>query len=76
MSAAVLVVLFLPTWVADFRDANARTFGPNWSQEVGAARAQCTSGTTAQVRLDIDPSPWFTVIPCHYLVRGAPTPAT
>jgi hypothetical protein len=65
LAAALLLVIFVPSWTADFRDANARSAGPDWPAEVAADGATCRSGATASVKLNIDPPPWFTVVPCR-----------
>lgn len=65
LAAALLVVLLVPSWAADFRDANARSSGPDWPAQVASVGATCRSRPIATVKVSIDPPPWFTVLPCR-----------
>lgn len=68
----LLLVVFLPAWVADFRDANARTVGPSWPAQVAGATASCRQVHQRLAALKIDPSPWVAVVPCRLLVAQGP----
>lgn len=71
----LLLVVFLPTWAADFRDTNARTFGPSWPAQVKAAAARCHDPGASLERINVDPPGWFTALPCPFLA-GPPVANT
>jgi hypothetical protein len=58
-------VLFLPTWVADFRDANLRSEGPAWPVQVSRAVASCRDSHTRTATVRIDPPGWQAVLVCR-----------
>ncbi len=58
-------VLLLPTWVADFRDANLRSAGPAWPAQLARAAAHCRESHAATATLRIDPPGWKAVLTCR-----------
>jgi hypothetical protein len=58
-------VLFLPTWVADFRDANLRSDGPTWPSQLAPAVAHCRDSHARTVTVPIDPPGWNVVLLCR-----------
>jgi hypothetical protein len=58
---------FLPTWVADFRDANTRSVGPAWPSQIEPAVARCRTSHNRSVAVVIDPHGWTAVLPCAAL---------
>jgi hypothetical protein len=58
-------VLFLPTWVADFRDANLRSQGPAWPLQVSRAVASCRDSHARTATVRIDPPGWEAVLVCR-----------
>lgn len=69
LPAVVLAAVLAPWWVADFRDANARTTGPQWPAQVKAAAPLCLAHPSEQFTVHIDPAPWFTDLPCSVFHR-------
>ena len=67
IAAAICVALLAPTWVADFRDANARSSGPSWPAGVARAAERCAGSSLGEVALPIDPRGWTAVVPCRRL---------
>jgi hypothetical protein len=61
-------VLFLPTWVADFRDANLRSAGPAWPTQLSRAAAHCHHSRAATVVVRIDPPGWEAVLVCRAIL--------
>jgi hypothetical protein len=59
------LVLLVPVWVLDFRQANLRTGGPAWNQEVATAEARCASHRTGNAVLQVSPPGWKVVLPCR-----------
>ena len=68
--ATVLVVLLAPSWVADFRDANQRSAGPVWPEQVRLAAKQCTGSRSNEVLVAVDPPGWDASLPCRDLGNG------
>jgi hypothetical protein len=66
----VCLALFVPSWLADFRDPNARQAGPNWSTEVAKAAAGCRHGQDKSVTVAIDPARWTASLPCNAFATG------
>jgi hypothetical protein len=66
-AATVLVVLLAPSWVADFRDANQRSAGPIWPEQVRLAAKQCTASRSSKALVAIDPPGWDAALPCRDL---------
>jgi hypothetical protein len=63
-------VLLLPAWVADFRGANGRSYGPTWQSQLSLAVATCRTETRERVVVvAIDPHRWTVFLPCRDLVR-------
>jgi hypothetical protein len=60
-------VLFLPSWVADFRDANLRSHGPTWQSQLALARSHCQTSHARTATLLIDPPGWKVALPCRAL---------
>ncbi len=58
-------VLFLPTWVADFRDANMRSDGPTWQSQLTVAVSHCHTTHARAVAVMIDPAGWTAVLLCR-----------
>jgi hypothetical protein len=58
-------VLFLPTWVADFRDANLRSQGPAWPVQMARAVARCRDSHARTATVRIDPPGWAAVLVCQ-----------
>ena len=58
-------VLLLPSWVADFRDANPRSAGPVWPAQLARAAAHCRDSHTATATVRIDPPGWKAVLVCQ-----------
>lgn len=58
-------VLFLPSWVADFRDANLRSDGPTWQSQLVLARSHCRTSHARTATLLIDPPGWKAALPCR-----------
>ena len=58
-------MLLLPTWVADFRDANLRSAGPVWPAQVARAAAHCRDSHAATATVRIDPPGWKAVLVCR-----------
>ncbi len=58
-------VLLLPTWVADFRDANQRSHGPVWPDQVARAVVYCRDSGAYRVTVPIDPPGWRAVLVCQ-----------
>jgi hypothetical protein len=65
--AIVLLVALLPAWVLDFRFANGRSDGPEWSAQVARAPAACRSAHGSDVTLQISPpgTAWTVQVPCR-----------
>jgi hypothetical protein len=63
----LLALAFLPAWVADFRDANARTAGPDWTAQVTTVTEACRRGAPYGA-FEIDPPGWTAVVPCTRLL--------
>jgi hypothetical protein len=61
----VCAVLFLPSWVTDFRDANMRSDGPTWQSQLALAAARCHASHPRTVTVLIDPTGWKAVLPCR-----------
>ena len=58
-------VLFTPTWVADFRDANLRSQGPAWPPQMARAVTRCQDGHARTATIRIDPPGWSAVLACR-----------
>jgi hypothetical protein len=69
-AVGVCLALFVPSWLADFRDPNARQAGPNWSTEVAKAAAGCRHGQDKSVTVAIDPARWTASLPCNAFATG------
>lgn len=61
----VCLLVLVPVWALDFRQANARTPGPRWNEQVATAADACRSRPDAQAILRISPSGWKIVLPCR-----------
>ena len=66
----VCLALFVPSWLADFRDPNARQAGPNWPTELAKAAAGCRHRQDKSVTLAIDPARWTASLPCNAFLTG------
>jgi hypothetical protein len=71
VAVAVCAVLFLPSWVADFRGPNLRSAGPPWATEVAQAAAVCRRGGVATATLSIDPPHWTVILPCRVVAPSS-----
>jgi hypothetical protein len=69
--ALAFAVLLAAVWVVDLRVDNSRAHGPTWSDQLPAARQECTHAPTAA--LVIPPSDegarWQARLSCDYLQR-------
>jgi hypothetical protein len=61
----ICLVLLAPVWVLDLRTANDRSGGPEWSQELSAAVANCKSHPNATANLVESPPNWIIKLPCQ-----------
>lgn len=59
------LLLLAPVWTLDFRAANLRTPGPEWSEQVSAAVAKCASHPQGKAILQVSPAGWKVVLPCR-----------
>jgi hypothetical protein len=71
---AACAVLFLPSWVADFRGPNQRSGGPAWATEVAKAATVCRRSGNTVVTLAIDPPHWTAVLPCRVVAQTNKSP--
>jgi hypothetical protein len=62
--ALACLLLLVPVWVLDFRQANLRTNGPRWNEQVAAASASCRAHPGRQAIFRISPPGWKVVLPC------------
>jgi len=68
LAPAVVLLLLLPAWVADFRDINGRMDGPTWAGQVAAATTQCMRpDSDGLARVSVTPSGDYFVIHCRVL---------
>jgi hypothetical protein len=63
--ALVCLLLLVPVWALDFRQANLRTGGPRWDAQVTAASTSCRSHPGREAVLQISPPGWEVVLPCR-----------
>jgi hypothetical protein len=71
VTVAVCGVLFLPSWVADFRGPNQRSAGPSWATEVARAATQCRQSGAKTATVPIDPPHWTAVLPCRVVAPSS-----
>jgi len=66
--AGAVCVLLVPAWWADFRDGNARMYGPTWQSQLLVASAQCRRwNSDGLARVAVTPPGDSFVIHCRVL---------
>ncbi|MEU7526797.1 hypothetical protein AB0A74_13790 [Saccharothrix sp. NPDC042600] len=66
----VVTCVLLAAVVEHVRDRAGVLTGPEWTDSVASARAECSAGTRPVGRFAHEPSGWFFELPCHLVERS------